>query len=146
MMQSDTRIEKADFQSETKSDFIIPLKKPFRSQLFRSSNPIRASRRKRRSFFCLNPTESLTTPHNIRSHHTAAYNRSDAGLTATSAAAHSESAYAAHLFLRPPVARTIIQSQHRVLPMTFLPTQLRLCSRSYDSRRTPTPHSRQWIG
>ena len=78
-----------------------------RSQYFRSSHPICASRRENRRFQrdarielldrnVLEDPAYLTTPEKTRSLHTAPYNSSDAGLTATAAAAaaaHSDSAW-----------------------------------------------------
>ena len=80
-------------------------KVPFRSQFFRSSNPIRASRRKIDFFNGIHGSdcsiekvfEAHRISHHPRKHTITPYNSSDAGLTAAAAAAaaaaaHSESA------------------------------------------------------
>ena len=79
-------------------------KVPFRSQFFRSSNPIRASRRKIDFFNGIHGSdcsiekvfEAHRISHHPRKHTITPYNSSDAGLIATAAAAaaagaHSES-------------------------------------------------------
>ena len=74
----------------------------------------------------MKPTTSLTTPQNTRSHQTAAYNNSGAGVAATAAAAapaahFSQRVSVAHPFPRPPAARTVTRWQQCVLSMPFLP-------------------------
>ena len=106
-------------------------------KLFRSSNPIRASRRKGRLFrrdACadriarskrfLKPTAFLTTPQNTRSLHTAPTMAPILAWLATASAAAAVAAQTrvsvAHPILRPPAARTVIRWQQCVLSMTFL--------------------------
>ena len=124
-------------------------KVPFRSQLFRSSNPIRASRRKGRLFqrdariglLDRKSFEAHRISHHPRKPTITPYNSSDAGLTAlrtasaasasaaaAAAAAHSGSAW--RPVLRPPAARTVIrwQQQQRVIDDLFATPLRLLCS------------------
>ena len=105
LMQSDRWIEKIDFRSKIKSCILTQWKKSLFDPIFfdraiRSAHPVEKLDFSDRMCepHCstekyLKSTASLTTPHNIRPHHTTAYNRFDVGLTATTAAAHSESAW-----------------------------------------------------
>ena len=139
LMRSGRWIEKGDFRSKTKSCIYAVEKMPFRSQNFRLSNPICASRRKIKSF------EAHRISHHPTKHTITPYNSSDAGLTATAAAAaaaaaaHSKSAC-------PSAARTVIRWQQCVLSMTFLQHRCCCCARFGDSQRVPTPQSRRWKG
>ena len=109
---SDRWIEKGDFRSRStdlRPNRVFVTESKNQKSLFRSNNPIRTVipsrsstfRREARRIAIVNkkklskPTASLTTS-NTRSHHTAAYNISVAGLAAAAAAAaaaHSESAW-----------------------------------------------------
>ena len=122
-------------------EFYAVKKVPFRSQLFRSSNPIRASRRKvdffkgmRGSDYSIEKLFEVDRISNhSRKHTITPCNSSDAWFTAA-AAAHSESAWHILFFGRqhvlwPPAARAVIRWQPCVLSMTFLQHHCSCCAR-----------------
>ena len=134
-------------------DFCTVEKVPFRSQPFRSSNPIRASHPKSEKIDFFNgmrgsdcsiekvfanrishhPTKHTITPHNS----------SNAGLTATAAAARSESAW--HILCSARQQRVLSSDGSSACYHDHFFFQHRYCrcARFGDSRRSPTPQPRR---
>ena len=160
-MQSDWWIEKGDFRSETKPGVLTTQsKKCFRSQLFRSSNAIGASRRKSRHFEGMRGSdcsiEKVFEAHRISHHPTnhtiTPYNSYDAGLTAAAAAAAAHSGSAWHILFsarqqRVPSSMAAVRDIDYLFatPLLLLCSLWRLSTKFKSTtatmKRTRAPHA-----
>ena len=129
-------------------------KAPFRSQLFRSSNPIRASRRKVDFFNGTRGSDCSIEKvfqahrifHHLRKHTITPCNSSECWFDCHCCCCCrccSQRVSVAHLVPRPAAARTVIRWQQCMISMTF--SQHRCCcyARFGDSQRLPTPQPRR---